>query len=95
MFFQLIPINGVLHVEGENPAVGAFAGHVIAVGVRDYDPVASPRGDRAGDATVEGLWGWGTTHFLVCDTDKPAPVWVAKEDVGRHRFEAAGVASSP
>ena len=95
MYFQLIPVNGSLWVEGDNPAVGRFRGHVTAIGVRDYDPVASPRADRAGNGEghVEGLWGWGTTHFLVADGDRPAPVWVSKEDVRRHSFDAAGVAS--
>jgi hypothetical protein len=97
VYFQLIPVNGSLWVEGDNPAVGGFAGHVTAIGVRDYDPVASPRTDRPSqDGThVEGLWGWGTTHFLVCDPDRPAPVWVSKEDVRRHSFETAHTASRP
>ena len=95
MFFQLIPVHGSLWVEGDSPALGDFRGQVLAMGVRDYDPVASPRRDRAGDGDgpVEGLWGWGTTHFLVCDQDKPSPVWVAKEDVRRHTFDPAGMAA--
>lgn len=93
MFFQLISVNGSLRVEGKNAALGEFEGHVVAIGVRDYDPVASPRQDRVGDAEVEGLWGWGTTHFLVCDADKPSPVWVSKDDVRRHSFDAPAVPS--
>lgn len=93
MFFQLIPTSGALWVEGvcDSPNVGEFAGHVVAIGLQEYDPIASPRGERPDPGhEPEGLAGWGTTHFLVCDTDKPAPVWVAKTDVHAHRYTAAG-----
>lgn len=85
--FQLVPIGEPLWVEGESEleSVGQFSGRVAAIGLRDYDPVTSPVEDRPSHAfRPEGLEGWGTTHFLVCDESKPAPVWVAKTDVRRH-----------
>lgn len=98
MFFQLIPVNGSLWVEGHSDVatIGEFSGHVLAVGVRDYDPVASPPSDRPTDAPdTEGLLGWGNTYFLVCDPDKPAPVWVAKVDLSGHAYDAAPPVRSP
>lgn len=87
--FELIAMTEPLWVEGESEleTVGEFRGRVAAIGVREYDPVAAPRGERPyQDFRPEGLEGWGTTHFLVCDESKPAPVWVAKHDVRRHRL---------
>jgi hypothetical protein len=89
--FNLIPISQALHVEGtsEAKAVGSFSGRVIAVGLRDSDPIASVGSEvqTASDGEPEGLLGWGTTHFLVADSEKPAPVWVAKSDIESHRVE--------
>ena len=71
--------------------MGDFAGPVLAVGVRDTDPVASVTAEQpAGDQNAEGLAGWGSTYFLVADADKPAPVWVAKGDVSSHWLEDDG-----
>jgi hypothetical protein len=94
MFFQLIPTSGALWVEGSSEAetVGRFAGHVVAIGLQEYDPIAAPSAERPGDGgqQPEGLAGWGATHFLVADPDKPAPVWVAKRDVESHSYTPAG-----
>lgn len=95
MFFELIPVSGSLWVEGtsEVPTIGEFRGHVVAIGVREYDPIASPQGEAPLSPEQhhpEGLAGWGTTHFLVCDVDKRGPVWVPKADVERHAFDPSG-----
>ena len=49
----------------------------VKIGLRGSDPIAGavPESAPATDET-EGLLGWGTTYFLVCDPKKPAPVWV-------------------
>jgi hypothetical protein len=90
MPFNLIPITQALDVEGSSElgAVGSFSGTVIAIGLRDTDPIASvgAEAQTAGDGEPEGLLGWGTTHFLVADPEKPAPVWVGKNDIESHRL---------
>jgi len=81
--FQVAPLGQPLHVEGRSEQVGEFSGLALAFGVQDTDPIVA-----SGDAPVaeaEGLEGFGRTYFLVADPDKPAPVWVAKSDVERHR----------
>jgi len=88
MEHSLVSMNQPLDVKGrsETTSVGEFSGRVVAMALRGGDPVAEavPEGQGAGDA--EGLLGWGVTYFLVCDTGKPAPVWVAKGDVEEHRL---------
>lgn len=92
MAFHLIPVTHALEVEGhsESEAVGAFKGKVVAIGLRDSDPIAGvgagEPSEEIGRGETEGLLGWGTTHFLVADPDKPAPVWVAKSDVDSHKL---------
>lgn len=99
MLFELIPLSRPLHVEGQcdAPGVGDFRGEVLAIGLRGSDPVAdaAPTG-RESRSEPEGLLGWGETYFLVADPGKPAPVWVAKDDVTTHRLlDASGEAASP
>lgn len=93
MAFQLIPVTSVLEVEGSADSIGDFRGRVLAIALRDTDPVAStvletdrPDAD-AGTPETEGLAGWGSTYFLVADVEKPAPVWVAKADVDKHAVD--------
>lgn len=87
MDFQMIAVSERVEVEGHSDleAVGDFSGRVIAVAFRGSDPVAEPlSGSDPGvddHASPEGLGGFGTTHFLVCDKNHPAPFWVAKDDV--------------
>ena len=85
MAFQLIPISG-LHVEGRSdaPDVGEFSGAVIAMGLRETDPVAAVAPESEAAPSLEALSGRGTTYFLVCDERKPQPVWVAKHDIEKH-----------
>jgi len=91
MAFHLIPVSQALEVEGtsESEAVGGFKGTVVAIGLRDSDPIAAIGAEAAHEpagGSPEGLLGFGTTHFLVADPRKPAPVWVAKGEVQRHRL---------
>jgi hypothetical protein len=85
MDFQMIPVSERVEVEGHSDleAVGDFSGRVIAIAFRGGDPVAEPlgAGDAAHDAPTEGLGGFGSTHFLVCDKNHPSPFWVSKDDV--------------
>jgi hypothetical protein len=87
--FHLIQPAGPLFVEGaaEN-GVGDFRGPVLAVGLQETDPVAAS--NEGAPLEQEGLVGWGTTCFLVADERKPAPIWVKKEDVLRHRIDQDG-----
>lgn len=94
MAFQLIPVTSVLEVEGSADSIGDFRGRVVAIAMRDTDPVAStvletdrPAEESDGTPETEGLSGWGSTYFLVADVEKPAPVWVAKADVDKHAVE--------
>ena len=87
MLFELIPAVHRLEVEGHSDAssVGPFRGVVLAIGLRGSDPVAAVTSEEAEmSEEPEGLLGWGMTYFLVADSDKPAPVWVAKGDISRH-----------
>ena len=90
MAFHLVSIAQKLQVEGtsESEAVGRFSGTVIAIGLRDSDPIASvgAEAQTASGDKPEGLLGWGTTHFLVSDPDKPSPVWVAKNEIDSQRL---------
>src|SRR4051794_32480174 len=101
MPFQLIAVTHSLWVEGssEYSEVGDFAGWVIAIGMRDTDPVAatpaeSGISDEDARTHLEGLSGFGSTHFLVSDSDKPAPIWVSKQDVQRQRVERGPLATA-
>ena len=90
MSHSLIAADGRLEVEGhsESKAVGSFKGLVVAILVRHTDPVAAAGTNMpSGTGTPESMDGEGTTHFLVADPDKPAPVWVSKGDVESHSFE--------
>jgi hypothetical protein len=83
--FHLIPCTQPLYVEGsaDEGGIGEFRGLVLAIGVRGTDPVipAEPNGH---DPAAEGLLGWGSTHLLVADESRGAPVWVPKIGVTRH-----------
>lgn len=87
--FHLIPVGHDLYVEGsaDEGGIGEFRGPVIAIGVRGTDPVvpAEPNGH---DPAAEGLLGWGSTHLLVADDRRPAPIWVPKNTVIHHRLGA-------
>ena len=91
MELSLVALTQPVEVKGHSEAegVGDFEGRVVAMALRGGDPIAEavPEGQGAGEA--EGLLGWGVTYFLVCDDDKPAPVWVAKGDVHEHRLADA------
>ncbi len=92
MLFELIPTTRALYVEGrsEAPAVGEFKGVVLAIGLRGSDPVAAASPEQEVDSDAdrpEALLGWGTTYFLVADPDRPAPVWVAKNELTVHRVD--------
>jgi hypothetical protein len=88
--FHLIQPAESLFVEGaaEN-GVGDFRGPVLAIGLQETDPVAAS--NEGVPLEQEGLVGWGTTCFLVADDRKPAPIWVKKENVLRHRIGQAGL----
>ncbi len=98
MLFELIPLSRPLYVEGQSevPAVGEFRGEVVAIGLRGSDPVAEavPTGQES-RPEPEALLGWGETYFLVADSGKPSPVWVAKDDVGTHRLLDAKERGAP
>jgi hypothetical protein len=81
--FELIPITESLWVEGqsEGDEVGDYRGKVIAIALRDTDPLSASQPEDAATAATEGLLGWGTTYFLVCDPNRDQPVWVAKESI--------------
>ena len=83
MAFELIPVAQELWVEGktEGDEVGDFRGSVIAIALRDTDPLSASRPEDAATGATEGLLGWGTTYFLVCDPDRDQPVWVEKEGI--------------
>jgi hypothetical protein len=90
MPFHLVSITQKLEVEGtsDSEAVGRFSGTVIAIGLRDSDPIASvgAEAETASGGKPEGLLGWGTTVFLVSDPDKPSPVWVSKNEIESQRL---------
>jgi hypothetical protein len=87
--FHLIPATQPLYVEGitEDGGIGEFRGRVIAIGVHGTNTVipAEPNGT---DPATESLFGWGSTHLLVADETKKAPLWVSKKAVTSHRVSA-------
>lgn len=98
MLFELIPISQPYHVEGQSEAaaVGEFRGQVLAIGIRGSDPIAEAAPEPGqGRDQPEGLLGWGETYLFVADPEKPAPVWVAKDDVTAHRLPDARESPAP
>jgi hypothetical protein len=93
--FHLIPLFEPLFVEGvaDNGGVGDFRGQVLAIGVQATDPVAASSEGRSLER--EGLFGWGTTCFLVADERKPAPVWVKKNEVTAHGVDRRQLTRTP
>jgi hypothetical protein len=83
MAFELVRAPEGLWLEGssEGDEIGDYRGWAIAIALRDTDPLSAAQPEDASTATTEGLLGWGTTYFLVCDPDRNAPVWVAKESI--------------
>lgn len=92
MAFELIPITQELWVEGQSVGdeIGEFRGSVLAIALRDTDPLAASQPEDAVSGATEGLLGWGTTYFLVCDPDRAQPVWVEKESITSQKVGAAG-----
>ena len=92
MAFELIPVTRELWVEGktEGDEIGDFRGSVIAIALRDTDPLSAPRAEDATTGATEGLLGWGTTYFLVCDPDRDRPVWVEKEGITSQKVGSGG-----
>lgn len=90
MAFELIPLTQELWIEGqsEGDEIGEFRGQAIAIALRDTDPLSASQPEDAASGATEGLLGWGTTYFLVCDPDRDQPVWVAKESVTSQRVGA-------
>ncbi|HLL86096.1 MAG TPA: hypothetical protein VK387_02160 [Thermoleophilaceae bacterium] len=91
MAFELVGAPDGLWLEGHSGGdeIGDYNGRVIAIAMRDTDPLSAAQPEHASTPTTEGLLGWGTTYFLVCDPNRDAPVWVAKESITSHRFEDA------
>jgi hypothetical protein len=92
MAFELIPITEELWVEGrsEGDEIGDYRGKVIAIALRDTDPLSASKPEEAATAATEGLLGWGTTYFLVCDPDRDQPVWVVKGSVTGQQIGSDG-----
>ncbi len=92
MAFELVPAPDGLWLEGcsEGDEIGDYKGQAIAIALRDTDPLSAAQPEEASSGTTEGLLGWGTTYFLICDPDRDAPVWVAKESVTSHRLNGRG-----
>ena len=90
MAFELIPISHELWVEGQSDGdeIGEFSGQVIAIALRDTDPLSASVPEDAASGATEGLHGWGTTYFLVCDPDRDQPVWVEKESINSQKVGA-------
>lgn len=90
MAFELIPVTQELWVEGQSVGdeIGEFRGNVIAIALRDTDPLAASVPEDASSQSTEGLLGWGTTYFLVCDPDREEPVWVEKESITSQKVGA-------
>jgi hypothetical protein len=84
--FHLIPATQPLYVEGvtEDGGIGEFHGRVIAIGFQGTDTVIPAEPDGV-DPAAESLIGWGSTHLLVADERKRAPIWVSKKAVTSHR----------
>ena len=89
MAFELIPAPSGLWLEGtsEGDEIGEYKGYVIAIALRDTDPLSAAQPEDASSGATEGLLGWGTTYFLISDPDRDAPVWVAKESVSGQRLD--------
>ena len=89
MAFELVRAPDGLWLEGrsEGDEIGDYKGQAIAIALRDTDPLSAAQPEEASTGTTEGLLGWGTTYFLVCDPDRNAPVWVAKESITSHRLD--------
>jgi hypothetical protein len=66
---------------------------VLAIGLRGSGPIAeaAPEAEETRHA-AEGLLGWGAAYLLVADAGKPAPLWLAKNDVIRQWLFDAGEA---
>jgi hypothetical protein len=92
MAFELIPVAQELWVEGKSDGdeIGDFKGTVIAIALRDTDPLAASTPEDAASGTTEGLLGWGTTYFLICDPDRDQPVWVEKESITGQKCSTPG-----
>ena len=92
MAFELIPVTQELWVEGESVGdeVGEFSGNVIAIALRDTDPLSAAVPEEASTQSTEGLLGWGTTYFLVADPDRKQPVWVEKESITSQKVGSGG-----
>ena len=89
MAFSLVRAPDGLWLEGHSGGdeIGDYRGWAIAIAMRDTDPLSAAQPEDATTQTTEGLLGWGTTYFLVCDPDREAPVWVAKESISSHRVD--------
>jgi hypothetical protein len=89
--FHLVALHQPLYVEGlaEEAGIGEFRGRVVAIGLRGSEPLIPAQPDGS-DPVAEGLLGWGSTHFLVADESRPAPIWVPKSEVTAHRLDGGG-----
>jgi hypothetical protein len=90
--FELIPVTHELWVEGqsEGDEIGGFRGSVIAIALRDTDPLSASVPEDATSQSTEGLLGWGTTYFLVADPEREQPVWVEKESITSQKVGSGG-----
>jgi hypothetical protein len=82
MAFELIPVTpGPLgEGEAEGDEIGEFRGSVIAIALRDTDPLSAPKPRGRGHRRDRGAARLGH-YFLVCDPEREAPVWVEKEGI--------------
>ena len=78
----------------EEGGIGEFRGPVLAIGLRGSEPLIPAQPDGV-DRVAEGLLGWGSTHFLVADESKPAPIWVPKSEVTAHRIAGEATRDEP
>jgi hypothetical protein len=91
--FNVVPITRVLFVEGKanKRAGGPFSGFVLAIGWWSVEDESAD--SLAYEAWIEGAGGEAPEmHYLVSDTSKPAPIWVATSKVTRqaHGLQASG-----
>ncbi len=72
MAFELIPVTQELWVVGktEGDEIGDFRGSVIAIALRDTDPLSASQPGDAATAATEGLLGWGTTSWSATPSAK-------------------------